>query len=105
MELSYDILEAMIKDIQWRNKVAELFGYEWDNEGSHLINTIWGSINDRWGDLGCEFVSDYINSEHLGGNRPYIKDADNKIIAAVNIPSLIVILDKYFLVNGSDEED
>ncbi|MBQ4122271.1 hypothetical protein IJD44_00880 [bacterium] len=100
MELTYDVLKAFCNDVKWHDGLAIYLGPEWDYNGIQLLTLIWDKIYNIWGEYGADFVSEYIE-----GTRPYMIDSDGEKIYAVDINSLVAILNEFFLVKEEDKEE
>lgn len=99
MEFTTTLLNAFINDLKWRNKVADLLGSNWDNDGDEVFDLIWDKIYDTWGELGANFINEYI-----ADGEPFIYDSNGKHIYATNIDSLVAILNEFFLVKEEEED-
>lgn len=58
--MSYEMLKALINSTRWADKVAELLGNEWDNQGRELIDCVWSLAREEWGDEGVGVIADYV---------------------------------------------
>lgn len=59
LELLELLIEAYCQDCAWSNQVADLFGWEWDNEGSALRCWVTSYFRATYGDLSVDWLNDF----------------------------------------------
>lgn len=97
--VSYKVFEAFVRDLIWRDKVVRLFGSEWDAEGQNLIEVIWDDVHATWGELGGDFIYDFVAYKSGWGSEPFIKTDDGTFYVR-NFDDLYELLNEYFCGEG-----
>ena len=59
LELLELLIEAYCKDCAWSNQVADLFGWEWDNEGSALRYWVTSYFEATYGEWSVDWLNDF----------------------------------------------
>ena len=59
LELLELLIEAYCQDCAWSNQVADLFGWEWDNEGSALRYWVTSYFRDTYGEKSVAWLNDF----------------------------------------------
>lgn len=59
LELLELLIEAYCQDCAWSNQVADLFGYEWDNEGSALRDWVTSYFRATYGEKSVVWLDDF----------------------------------------------
>ena len=103
--ISFKEFEALILDCIWRNKVGMLLGPEWDNEGSHLVDTMLNECLITWGDAGVDLISDFVDWQIGEGMAPELYVSDTAKVWATTIEELWEMLNTYCLMDDFDEEE
>ena len=65
LELLEILIEAYCQDCAWSNQVADLFGYEWDNEGSALRSWVTSYFRDTYGEGAVVWLNFFQNTGAL----------------------------------------
>ena len=90
MILNHELLKALIETCQWSDKVAELMGPEWDNDGRQLVDFIWGKFYDKYGEAAMEMIGEFIAK-----NKSSFRTEDYQIKIIHTSMELMEVLEKY----------
>ena len=69
------LIEAYCQDCAWSNQVADLFGWEWDNEGSALRCWVTSYFEATYGDWSVDWLNDFQEAgvlEYCQGGQEHI---------------------------------
>lgn len=86
----FELLCALIDNCRWSERVADLFGPDWDNNGRQLADFIWNLFEDKYGSYGVEFIIDFM----MNGNAAYILNGKEYWVETEE--ELYKALEKYF---------
>ena len=62
LELLEILIEAYCQDCTWSNQVADLFGWEWDNEGSALRDWVTSYFRAIYGEKSVVWLNFFQNT-------------------------------------------
>lgn len=90
MNKDVELLEALIENCRWSDKVARLMGPEWDSDGRQLINLIWSRFYNLYSEWGTDMINEFITNYETA-----YYDENKNIVKITSISQLMDILNQY----------